>query len=440
MNGLVGDIVKVGGILCEVETEVEGSSLPIPSISTTSPETSTTTIGEISMEIPIIVGESLPPSNTSISSRSARDVIATPSTRRIARESSVNLQDVEGTGKDGRVTKGDVMAFVSASTSFSTSSNSASTSFFSSSETTSSPSLPPLSTSPSTYTSTTSEPTILPLSPLRKAMFKAMTSTLLIPHFSYSETIDVTNLERMRLILNKNIPSRFKKSLTEKEEIDLGRLLEFNTGSDLPEGKGRVNERERYDRLTLLPLLIKALSISLSTNPLFTCSLSSTSSTDPHLIHRFTHDISLAISPPNSSGLFTPLLPSVENSTPYTLASQISSLQSSVTKTSPPKFPSWSKGSGTITLSNVGVVGGRFTNPIIPPTGQLCIGAMGRIRVVPTYVGSEIGLAKAIAIEGGSSEMLRLEPRLMMVSFDGRAAPFYLSISFLLTLTFLDLS
>lgn len=417
MNGLVGDIVKVGGVLCEVETEVEGStstqSIPIPSPVA---ETSTTTIGEISMEIPIVVaGESI-----SSSGRSARDVIATPSTRRIARESSVNLQDVEGTGKDGRVTKGDVMAFVSASTSSSSNlpASSSTTSSQSSNPMSATSSTPTSSISTSTSTSTTSESTILPLSPLRKAMFKAMTSTLLIPHFSYSETIDVTNLERMRLILNKNIPNRFKKSLTEREEIDLGRLLEFgnSSGISLEVGKGRVIEEERFDRLTLLPLLIKALSISLSTNPLFTCSLSSSSTIDPHLIHRSTHDISLAISPPNSSGLFTPLLPSVENSTPFTLASQISSLQSSVTKTSPPKFPSWSKGNGTITLSNVGIVGGRFTNPIIPPTGQLCIGAMGKIRVVPTYVGSEIGLAKTMAIEGGNSEMLRLEPRLMMVS------------------------
>lgn len=82
---------------------------------------------------------------------------------------------------------------------------------------------------------------------------------------------------------------------------------------------------------------------------------------------------------------------------------------------SPPKFPVRYRGNGTVTLSNVGVVGGRFTAPIIPPTGQLVIGALGRARVVPVYRDGK--RARKAALEEGEGEgELEVVPRLLMVS------------------------
>lgn len=43
--------------------------------------------------------------------------LATPAVRRIARESNVDITTLNGTGKDGRVTKEDILAFVSGKTS-----------------------------------------------------------------------------------------------------------------------------------------------------------------------------------------------------------------------------------------------------------------------------------------------------------------------------------
>lgn len=410
MNGSVGDVVKVGGILCEVESEVEGEEgeAPIEGIAIPSPSTSLDSPISIQSELPSTPSHSI---DEAIKTCEKRIVIATPSTRRLARESSVDLSEVEGTGKDGRVTKSDVMSYIETG---------GSARLAGPSEVESIPATSALPPTPNSETKASSNidfsisnigsTTTIPLSGVRKAMFKAMTSTLSIPHFSYSESLDVTLLERMRKVLNSNIPLHHRKTLTSAGEAELTRLKEWNG----EKGGDRIPEEMRYDRMTLLPLLIKALSIALESNPLFTCSLSNSTSEPPHLIRRSTHDISLALSPP-SGGLYTPLLQSVHLSSPFQLASQITHLQHLSTISSPPKFPIQYKGNGTITLSNVGVVGGRFTSPIIPPTGQLAIGAMGRMRVVPMYVGSDVKEAKRIAVEGGGGEELKLEPRLIMV-------------------------
>lgn len=233
-----------------------------------------------------------------------------------------------------------------------------------------------------------------------------MTSTLQIPHFSYSETIDVTFLERLRLVLNSSIPLAYRKTLRPADELELQRLAGWDAAA-------RVGQSEQYDRITLLPLLIKALSGAMSCHPIFTCTLTP----EQQLLRRPSHDISLALSGP-TGGLYTPLLPSVDTLSPYTLASKIAHLQSLAVASSPPKFPEESKRTGTITLSNVGVVGGRSTHPIIPPTGQLAIGAIGRTRVVPMYVEEDRALARGVAVGSGDASALRMEPRLLMVRSD----------------------
>lgn len=250
------------------------------------------------------------------------------------------------------------------------------------------------------------------MSPVRKAMFRAMTASLQIPHFAYSETLDVTAIERLRLSLNRHIPLSHRKTLKPADEAQLHRLGEWGVGDST-----RVPEEQRYDRMTLLPILIKALSLAMAQHPLFSCSLS-TSSGEPVLSRRSSHDISIALSAP-SGGLYTPLLPSVDRSSAYDLSSSIANLLHCSLSSSPPKFPDAHNGKGTITLSNVGVIGGTTTHPIVPPTGQLAIGALGRMRVEPRYVAADRAKAKKVAqgleeLELG--EELRIEPRLLMVS------------------------
>ena len=73
-------------------------------------------------------------------------------------------------------------------------------------------------------------------------------------------------------------------------------------------------------------------------------------------------------------------------------------------------------------MSNIGAIGGKTTHPVIPPTGQLAIGAMGRVRVEPRFSqGSEEERAKRVArgeeIREATGREWKIEPRLVMVSF-----------------------
>lgn len=394
LSGAQGDIVKVGSMLCEIEMDGEAGAdveKPVDPLPPTAPGNPTATTPSEPKAAPAPT----PEKKEEKVSVGRKEVWATPATRRIARENNVDLNDVPGTGPQGRVSKGDVLAYVSnGKTSTSTSSASV-------------PSSSSASSSASPITSSSSTTTI-PLSGVRKAMFRAMTASLQIPHFAYSETIDVTSLERLRLSLNHHIPLAHRKTLKPAEEAQLTRLGEWGTSSE------RVVEEKRYDRMTMLPLLVKALSLAMHDHPLFACTLSG----DSALTRRSSHDISIALSAP-SGGLFTPLIPSVDSASPYSLASNIAHLQHLSTASSPPKFPKEYSGAGTITLSNVGVIGGTSLHPIIPPTGQLAIGAMGRMRVEPRYVAQDKARAKKVATgveELELGEELRMEPRLLMVS------------------------
>ncbi|GAA6038728.1 hypothetical protein JCM8097_002368 [Rhodosporidiobolus ruineniae] len=124
----------------------------------------------------------------------------------------------------------------------------------------------------------------------------------------------------------------------------------------------------------------------------------------------------------SSNGHLTPVLRSVQQSFIFDLASQIAFPQSLLSPALPsasaaPMFPPEHQGTPTLTLSNVGVVGGRTTHPVVPPTGQLAIGAVGRVRVEPRFRrGEEEGRARRVAagLEEEGGEGWQVEPRLVL--------------------------
>ncbi|PRQ70434.1 hypothetical protein AAT19DRAFT_11183 [Rhodotorula toruloides] len=395
LAGAAGDMLKVGSVLCSIEVEGgEGEAdsapaaaepaapepAPAPASSSTTPSSTT-------------------PSSSSSPSRSSNtEVLATPATRRFAREHDVDLSSITGTGRDGRVTKEDIWKFVS--------------------EGPSAPSSAPAQASAPTATSTLTAPaesTTIPLNSTRKAMYRAMSASLQIPHFSYSDVVDVTEIERMRLILASNIPLQYRKTLKPADEATLARQEQWT-------GAARVDPTRQFGRITLLPLLLKALSLAMSEHPIFTCTLSPPPSagpatTDPSLVRRPTHDISVALSNPSpAGGLFTPVLRSIDTSSVFDLASRLAHLQSLLPTSGngAPKFPPEYQGAGTLTLSNIGVIGGRTTHPVVPPTGQLAIGAIGRTRVEPRFVDEARAKRVASGMEEAGAAELKVEPRLVM--------------------------
>ncbi|GAA5920847.1 hypothetical protein JCM6882_008406, partial [Rhodosporidiobolus microsporus] len=258
LSGNVGDMLKVGSTLCDIDVEGEGAEAEQDAAT---PQDATPSS---SPKEPSTSSASTPPATARAppSSPSAPDaeVFATPATRRIAREKGVDLSTIRGTGKNGRITNEDVLA--------ASKTDSAPPSPASVAE-----ARPSSSSSPSASTSPSTAATI-PLSSTRRAMFRAMTASLSIPHFSYSDTLDVTELERLRLKLSSQIPLRYRKTLSTADEAALARKALWGASE---EGE-RVEEARRIDRVTLLPLLLKALSLAAAEHPLFLCTLSSPAS------------------------------------------------------------------------------------------------------------------------------------------------------------------
>ncbi|KAJ9628002.1 hypothetical protein H2203_003222 [Taxawa tesnikishii (nom. ined.)] len=102
--------------------------------------------------------------------------LATPAVRHLTKEFKVDIANIKGTGKDGRVLKEDVHRHVAQREE---------------------PSAP----SPVTKAA---DDRRLPLTPIQNQMFKTMTRSLTIPHFLYTSTVDATNLTALRTKLNRS--------------------------------------------------------------------------------------------------------------------------------------------------------------------------------------------------------------------------------------------
>ncbi|KAG5900511.1 hypothetical protein JTB14_010921 [Gonioctena quinquepunctata] len=97
-------------------------------------------------------------------------VFCIPSVRRLAKEHNLNLTDIKGSGKDGRILKEDVLKYIQR---------------------------PTLAT-PSPVTD---NDRIEPIKGFKKTMVRTMTESMKIPHFGYCDEIKVTEVSKVRNIL-----------------------------------------------------------------------------------------------------------------------------------------------------------------------------------------------------------------------------------------------
>ena len=262
------------------------------------------------------------PATEPLQPRSKHASLATPAVRGLLKEHGVAIEDVEGTGKDGRVLREDVQNFVAEGEG--RSAGEAHT-----------PTRPP--------TSIDAKQVETPqrLTPVQSKMFQTMTASLTIPHFLYSDTIDVTRLAAARKALN---------------------------------GKGSS------PKLSFLPFAIKAVSLALYKYPILNAKLDAASNPQkPQLVMRSIHNIGIAMDTPG--GLVVPVIKNVNARSIYSIAEEIARLAELGQKG---KLSTADFSDGTITVSNIGSIGGDVVAPIIVK-GQLAIMGMGKIKPMPVF-------------------------------------------------------
>jgi len=237
------------------------------------------------------------------------------------KEHRLKIEDIEGTGREGRVLKDDVQRHIeSAKQSVGT----------------------PSTISSISMSTQQTEDQIKPLTPVQSGMFKQMTKSLSIPHFLYTDAVDFSSLTSLR-----------KK---------------YNLG------------REKPDRITPLPIIIKAVSLTLQQFPLLNSHLdTNTNPNKPQIILKGGHNIGIAVDSP--SGLLVPVIKNVQNHSIASLAQEIQRL-SSLARSG--KLTSADLSGATFTISNIGSIGGGTVAPVIvgPQVGILGI---GKARVVPAF-------------------------------------------------------
>ncbi|KAI0176279.1 2-oxoacid dehydrogenases acyltransferase-domain-containing protein [Hypoxylon sp. FL1284] len=259
--------------------------------------------------------------------------LATPAVRHLSKELNIDITEIDGTGKDGRVLKEDIYKFV---------------------ERRNSPTQPaqqPTSPFPGAATPPDTDKqveTTVQLTNTQHQMFKTMTRSLSIPHFLYADEVDFSRLHELRRRLNKT-------------------AAQSATGGEAT-------------KLTYLPFIIKAVSVALYQYPIINARVDVDEQTSrPALVHRSQHNIGVAMDTP--SGLLVPVIRNVGARSVAGVAAELARLQAAaaVGRLSPQDLSG-----GTVTVSNIGNVGGSYVSPVIVDS-QVAILGIGRVRAVPAF-------------------------------------------------------
>lgn len=256
--------------------------------------------------------------------------LATPAVRHLSKTLKIDINDIDGTGRDGRVLKEDIQKFVQARDNPQAQST-------------------PQPPAPGQQNTSVQTETPVPLSSIQQMMFKSMTRSLSIPHFLYTDEIDFSSLVELRARLNKVL-------------------------SKSPAVEGQPG------KLSYLPFIIKAVSLALYQYPVLNARVDLDATTGkPALVHRSQHNIGVAMDTPQ--GLLVPVIKNVAQRNILDIASELTRLQ---TLAHQGKLSPQDMSGGTITVSNIGNIGGTYLSPVIVDK-EVAILGIGRMRTVPAF-------------------------------------------------------
>jgi 2-oxoisovalerate dehydrogenase E2 component (dihydrolipoyl transacylase) len=308
-----GDILAVGAVLVEIEIEGEGDLIGVPEVK---PEV----IAPVSKApiAPALANFPDPVRNVS-----GGKVLASPAVRARAARLNINLSSVPTEGT--RVTHADLDVFLINGFSASADPD------VSSSRMTQSPAV----FLPKVGPSKASKPQETPLLPgetrqkvigLRRIIATRMADAKRnIPHFTYVEEMDVTALEEMR---------------------------------------ARMNERRSDDKpkLTVLPLIIRALAVTLVDWPQFNARyMDGSAGLEGGYVARFA-DLNLGIATQTDGGLIVPVVKAAQGKSVWALALEIGRLAEAARTN---QLSTVDLSHATTTLTSLGPLGGIVTTPVI---------------------------------------------------------------------------
>lgn len=265
-------------------------------------------------------------------------VIAMPSVRKFARENDVNIKEVQGSGKNGRITKEDVESFLSGDQK-QASSESAETTTSEDKQTAA-----PQGQYPETREKMTA---------MRKAIANSMVnSKSKAPHVTLMDEVEVTDLVAHR--------KKFKAVAAEQEI-----------------------------KLTYLPYVVKALVSASKKFPILNSYIDE--NTD-EIVEKHYYNIGIAAD--TDRGLLVPVVKDSDKKSIFQISQEINEL---AVKARDGKLkPDEMKGASN-TISNIGSAGGQWFTPVLNYPEAVILG-IGRIAEKPVVRDGEIVIAPVLAV------------------------------------------
>ncbi|OZM58428.1 branched-chain alpha-keto acid dehydrogenase subunit E2 [Lottiidibacillus patelloidae] len=276
-------------------------------------------------------------------------VIAMPTVRKYAREKGVNIRQVAGSGKNGRVLKDDIDAFLSGGQSAAETTQTETATVETTTETKKVEKTPVKPYTPVYGEMETREK----MSGMRKAIAKAMVNSKhTAPHVTLMDEVDVTALVAHR--------KKFKSVAA-----------------------------DRGIKLTYLPYVVKALTSALREYPVLNTSLDD--ATD-EIVHKHYYNIGIAAD--TDKGLLVPVVKDADRKSIFNISGEINEL---ATKARDGKLaPDEMKGA-SCTITNIGSAGGQWFTPVINHP-EVAILGIGRIAEKPVVRDGEIVVAPVLAL------------------------------------------
>ncbi|CAN5536616.1 pyruvate dehydrogenase complex dihydrolipoyllysine-residue acetyltransferase [soil metagenome] len=325
-----GDVIEVGAIMLVLDTDGAGAAASAPAKSeavsapkvTAPPAASNAPKGGPGAQPAAM---SAAPAKTSSAGMDVyppvtdSKVLATPATRRLARESGVDLNQVRGTGVAGRVTRDDVMGGAGATAA-------GAPGYASSSGGSSAGGMGALQIPRPGYQSPAGSPgqpadERVPLRGIRKKIAENMQlAKHIVPHFTLMDEANVTALVAMREEL---------KAFGEKQGV----------------------------KITYLPFVMKALIATVREFPMFNASIDDAAG---EIVYKKYFNVAFAADTPN--GLLVPVIKNADHKSILQLSREINDLAK---RARDGKLALDEMKGATITLTNIGSVAGQYATPII---------------------------------------------------------------------------
>ncbi|WP_416353008.1 dihydrolipoyllysine-residue acetyltransferase [Agrilactobacillus fermenti] len=327
-----GDTVEVGQVLVEIDAPGHNDAAPEASTASATQNAASGPAAVNAASGPAAVDSASAANNVVPISDPNREILAMPSVRQYAREKDVDISQVPATGSHGRITKQDIDNFIAggATTASAQSAPAAK-------QTTTAAA--PAPEKPKAYTSTEPDREEREkMSPTRKAIAKAMTTSKhTAPHVTLFDDVEVSKL------------------MTHRK-------------------KYKTVAADRGIKLTFLAYVVKALVVMVKEYPDLNASIDDAAQ---EIVHKHYFNIGIATNTPH--GLYVPNIKDADKKSIFEIAKEISE-NAQLAQDNKLK-PDQMRG-GTITISNIGSIGGGWFTPVINYP-EVAILGFGRIAKEP---------------------------------------------------------